>query len=444
MPRPKCLEPPSSGRELTRVGGRAGPRRGNNAVEPRVRRVLLEAPTVILAAALLGCAAMADRAWIDRHFLPEFRTDRSLPLTLIAWARILATGLALALVLFVRPRLGRLGERRTLGSLLASAAPAALAVVLAVGAAELALRVGAHATDAPKSLHGESLQRRDAEIGWTSRPKGAGYDHAAGRRILYAFDAHGLRVGAPGQVVDLTRPSVVFAGESIMLGDGLLWEETAPAQVQAMTGLQAVDLAYNGYAVDQAYMRLRRDIGAVAHPQAIVTLFLPSAFFRMLERDRPHLDADLRWRAAPGEWRLARIFRRALPYRSTAEIEQGVQATRAVLRATAALARRRGAQSLIVVPILEPETPQEAAIRRRVLDEGDVDYVQIPVPPNWRLAGDQHPNACGAQAMAAAITAALQTSKAEDGSPRRGKVLAHRSFGNVGPSQRCANRTARR
>ncbi|CAN7417753.1 hypothetical protein LJR225_002683 [Phenylobacterium sp. LjRoot225] len=380
----------------------------DGAAGSRIRRVLLEGLTIILAAALLGWAAMADRAWIDRHFLPEFRTDRSLPLTVVAWGRILATCLALTLVVIVRPQLGRLGERRTLASLLAAAAPTALAVVLAVGAAELILRVAEHATDPPKTLHRESLQRSDAEIGWTSRPNRTGYDQAAGRRILYAFDAHGLRVGAPGQVVDLTRPSVVFAGESIMLGDGLPWEETAPAQVQAMTGLQAVDLAYNGYAVDQAYMRLRRDIGAVAHPAAIVTLFLPSAFFRMLERDRPHLDADLRWRPAAGEWRLARAFRRLAPYRSAAEIEQGVRAARAALRATAALAQEREAQSLIIVPILEPESPQEAALRRRVLDEGGIDYIQIPIPPNERLKGDAHPNAQGARSMARAIRAALR------------------------------------
>ena len=46
----------------------------------------------------------------------------------------------------------------------------------------------------------------------------------------------------------MRHPSLVFAGESIMMGEGLPWAESAPAQVEAMTGLQAADLAFSGYA----------------------------------------------------------------------------------------------------------------------------------------------------------------------------------------------------
>jgi hypothetical protein len=128
----------------------------------------------------------------------------------------------------------------------------------------------------------------------------------------------------------------------------------------------------------------------------------------VLERDRPHLGTDLRWSPAAHEWRLAHILRRELPYRSTAEIDQAVQVTRAMLRASARLAHSRGCAFLIVAPILEPETPQERVLRRRVLDEGGFDYVAVVIPAEWRVPGDQHPDVRGARAMAQAITAALK------------------------------------
>ncbi len=46
-------------------------------------------------------------------------------------------------------------------------------------------------------------------------------------------------------------------------------------------------------------------------------------------------------------------------------------------------------------------------IRRRVLDEAGIAYVQIPLDPNWRLPGDAHPDARAAHAIAVAIAARL-------------------------------------
>jgi hypothetical protein len=36
-------------------------------------------------------------------------------------------------------------------------------------------------------------------------------------------------------------------GESVMFGEGLTYEESIPAQVAAMTGMQAGNLAVHGY-----------------------------------------------------------------------------------------------------------------------------------------------------------------------------------------------------
>ena len=90
------------------------------------------------------------------------------------------------------------------------------------------------------------------------------------------------------------------------------------------------------------------------------------------------------------------------------EIERGIQATRAVMLATADLAHAYHAVPLVVVPQFGPEEPVERMIRRRVLDEAGIAYVQIPLDPNWRLPGDSHPNARAARAIAAAIAARLR------------------------------------
>ena len=96
-----------------------------------------------------------------------------------------------------------------------------------------------------------------------------------------------------------------------------------------------------------------------------------------------------------------------VPYHGDAEIDRGIQATRAVLLATADLARAHHAVPLVVVPQFGPEGPVERMIRRRVLDDAGLAYVQIPLDPNWRLPGDSHPDARAAHAIAVAIAARL-------------------------------------
>jgi hypothetical protein len=45
-----------------------------------------------------------------------------------------------------------------------------------------------------------------------------------------------------------------------MFGEGLTWEETIPAQVGTMIGMQTANLAVQGYFNDQAYLRLQTEL----------------------------------------------------------------------------------------------------------------------------------------------------------------------------------------
>jgi hypothetical protein len=152
---------------------------------------------------------------------------------------------------------------------------------------------------------------------------------------------------------------------------------------------------------------------------AVVALFMPSLLRRILDVDRPHLDADLAWRPPVRSLKLAEVARRAIPYRSEREIDRGLATTRAALADTVALARRRGATPLILVPQLRPETPGETALRRRVLDETGLPYVMVRIDPGWLIPRNRHPDARASRAMALAVAGYLATHGVAKGSGNR-------------------------
>jgi len=254
----------------------------------------------------------------------------------------------------------------------------------------------------------EPRRRRDQQLGWVFVPSHPGHDAIGGRVIEYAFDIAGYRVRHADKPVDPDLPTVVFAGESIMAGHGLTWEESVPAQVEALLGTQSANLAVNGFANDQAYLRLLAELPRFRQPVAVVSLFMPALFDRNLDDDRPHLGPGLVWLPAERRWRLAGIAKWLIPYRSDDSIERGIATTREVLRATVDLARARGAEALIVVPQFAPEEPSERMLRRRILDETGLPYVWAELDPSWRLPGDPHPDARGTHAMAVAIANRLR------------------------------------
>jgi hypothetical protein len=362
----------------------------------------------LIGLALIALAIAAGRTWADGHFLPTFAWPRSFQIGLLQALRAMVAALGLAVLLFVRPRVARAVAAGKGRALLISTLSASLAVIAAFAATEAILHTGAWHANQERWGDREPLRRRDALLGWTFVPNHLGRRIVEGRRIDYATDAFGYRVRAARAELDFDRPTVVFAGESIMFGYRLPWEETIAARVEAMTGLQAANLSVNAFATDQTYLRLRGELPRFRRPVAVVVPFVPMLFDRNLDADRPHLDAGLHWQPGrPPPLRLVELARRLLRYRSEESIAQGVATTQSVLRATIALARSRGAATLIVVPQFQPEDPSERAIRQRILDAAHLPYLLVPLDPAWRLAIDRHPDARGAEAIAAAIARAL-------------------------------------
>ena len=347
-------------------------------------------------------AVAANQQWFDRHFLPAFFVSRQSYVWIESIGRVGAATIGIGLVALVRGRAGRLVGRHPLLVL-----NIVVAIVLAFGVSEVILSA-LHSHAADQEPFGQEPRRRiDARLGWTFVPSRTVEHLESGRRVRYAFDAHGYRVRQLDDPVDFARPTLVFTGESMIVGEGLTWDESVPGEVGAMLGMQSANLAVSAYATDQAYMRVQAELPRFQHPAAVVTVFAPTLFDRNMDSDRPHLGPGLVWRPPVKRWRLLEIVRLVVRYRKEETIERGIAVTRGILQATTDLARSRGATPLIVVPQFVPEPPEEQRLRQRILDGSGLAIVRVELNEAWRISGDGHPDARAAHAIAEAIAARL-------------------------------------
>jgi len=358
--------------------------------------------TAIAGVALIALAIATTQRRLDSHFLPSFFLPRAWYVRIETAVRVAIGGAGLLLAVGARSRLAAVVWRAP--RLVVSGAIAA-ALALAAGEAVLE-RV--HLRPTGWLVADEEPRRQpDARLGWVLAPSRIGRAAVGGRTIEYAIDAAGDRVRSGGEAVDPERPTVVFAGESVMFGEGLEWDETIPAQAGAMLGVQSANLAVHGYSTDQAYARLAQELPRFRRPTAVVLLFMTALFGRNLDDDRPHLDPDLGWHPAAESPRLMALASLLVPYRTTQTVELGVRTTRAVLGATVELARARAAEPLVVIPQFGAEDDAERLLRRRIVDD-QIPQVVVTLDAGWRLPWDRHPNARAAHEIAAAVAARLQ------------------------------------
>jgi hypothetical protein len=356
----------------------------------------------------IGCLAIAlgaNQRWLDRHFLPSFLWPRH-------WYTLIETSVRIGLALLgswmvsdARRRIGRLARRAP-----AMVLRCTLAFVLALVAAEVALK---YVKLRPAEwLFAEEEPRRqpDARLGWVFASSRSGHKVIGGRDIAYTFDSHGYRVRALDAPVDLDRPAILFTGESVMVGEGLNWEETIPAQVEAMLGVQSANLAVHGYSTDQAYLRLERELPRFRTPVAVVALFMTGLFGRNLDRDRPSIGPGLVWRPPRPRSRLLSLAQIFVPYRSNGAVETGVRITREVLGAVVALARTHGATPIILVPQFGHDDVRDQTLRSSIFDGTGLSYLFVEIDPAWRIPWDRHPDAQAARKVAEAVAIALRDS----------------------------------
>ena len=366
------------------------------------RRATAEGLVALAGIGLILLAIVLTQAWFDRHLLPSFYLMRRWYVFIQSSSRVALASAGLFLLLAARPRIGRLAAERP--SVLITAA---IAAVLAVGAGQVVLSWRRPSTTWLLASV-EPFRQPEPRLGWTFIPGREGHKTVGGRTISFAFDAAGYRVRSVNEPVDPARPTILFAGESVMVGEGLNWDETIPAQVGALMNVQSANLAVHGYATDQAYLRVEAELPRFQHPVAVVSLLMTALLGRNLDDNRPHLGPGLVWLPAVRHSRLMSLATLIVPFRRETTVERGITVTREVLRATAALATTRGAMPLIVVPQFNREDDLERTLRRRILDDAGLSYVFVEFEDGWRIPGDLHPNAPAAHTIAMSIADRLR------------------------------------
>ena len=370
----------------------------------RARRLVGETLAALVGLGLLVGASLLRREWLERRFALER------PAVFVAERAILVVA-GLALFLVARPRIGRWVERVGAGAALGACLRLGLAPVLAVVSSEAALRILKLPRRYEMGVTSDRLGERSDRYGWLFKASRSFVIETAGRPIHYDFDADHDRARSANDRPDPSRPTILFVGESITSGHGLEWAESFPAIVGEALGVQVVNLGVEGYASDQAFLRLVDALPRFERPVAIVTTFLPLMVGRLQRVDHPRLTfvgEEIRL-GSPGfvqGLRLTQVLRESLGFQA----EWAIATTGDIFLRTEALARSQGARAIFVTPYLEAEWPRRDGY---LIDELLVRRGLTVVNPRFgfeRISpDDNHPNAASTRRLAAAVVEALRS-----------------------------------
>lgn len=375
-------------------------------------RIAVELLVALVGLAILFWAWRADLRWCEKHLLMWYWAFDGTQVAIAHRWRVAGVILGLFVLLVVRPLAGRWAVKQTPSEAAGSAFRIGLAVVMSVVASEVALRI----LKLPK---GEStgnliqvrIGEKDLRHGWLYRPSQSTVIESGGRSIEYAIDADRNRAPSVGWTPDLSRPTLLFVGESVTVGHGLTWDETYPAVVGKALDLQVVNLAVHGYGADQAFLRLVDELPKYQHPVAVVSFFIPAVIERLSRYDHPHIVFDgiePRVVQTDGMWDQLRIFqlgRLMVEYHTDEAFDLCAQ----IFRETARRANERGAKALFVAPAIGYAPPRgdryllDGLFKDQGLAYVDAEIGFEPQPGDW------HPNAHATHVLADAVVAALRS-----------------------------------
>lgn len=358
---------------------------------------------LLFALALLSVALFCNGEWFDRHiFWPQqffIPADRRI-ITGVRTGALLLAAFSLLLVRFV-PR----------G---AAALRLLIALGLAIVAGELAIEwklnhlVRGELIDAMHSLTADHPRYGVTLVASMDRTQ-----PMSGRDIRFITDAESRRIsGAP---IDPSLPSLVFIGESTVVGHGLTYDETFPALLGARLHLQVVNLASMAYRADQSWLRLKDSLPSLQRPVAVVGLFMPGLVGRAFGGQRHPLarpsaagGVELFAPEKPGLLEHSGFYRMWKHlYWPDSAMDEGMASVAAVMRDEAALARARGVPCIFVVT---GQTPQW--MLHDLFEANRLDYVVVELPQSELLL-EGHPNQQGAARIANALEPRLRSAIAK-------------------------------
>jgi hypothetical protein len=186
---------------------------------------------------------------------------------------------------------------RTVRRLVLAAASVALGLLLVEALLALAGIMSPNPHLYPGDLPSDPAAHNDAAVGWTMRPghvEKLGWPGRGG--ATYAANGQGFRsphdFGRKGD-----RRRVVFLGDSFAFGFGVEFEDSFPARLEARWGgVECMNLAQNGYCVDQMQQSLHH-YGLPLGPDLVVLTFVIEDFDRSLTAIRGR--GSLGWSEKP-------------------------------------------------------------------------------------------------------------------------------------------------
>jgi hypothetical protein len=290
-----------------------------------------------------------------------------------------------------------------------------VAVGLALAVSEVVLRLLDGKTAIWRSAKIEfRIGKPDARYGWVLLPRRTTVLHLKHwRPVRYTVDAWGDRAGSVDHVPDLSRPTILVAGESVAMGHGLEYADTLAGVLERDLGMQVVNVAVGGYGTDQAALRALDMLARLQHPVAVVQTFLPVQLQRNVQDYRPRLvlrgGSLVLEPPASGFFagtHLRDLLVNEVPVLSEHKLQESLALTSAVVREVAARARARGARPLFVVPELDSQRGLEWLVRTLFDDQG-IPAVVAKVDSAQIMPYDGHPDAEATRAMAALVERAL-------------------------------------
>jgi hypothetical protein len=382
-------------------------------------RVALAALLGLVALLMIAGALRIDREWYEVHVL--IARCAVFPSEIAGVGRLRALlGTLGGLILVVLWPLDRLlvrAARAAKGRVPRGAVlRVGLAVILAIVVSELVLRSKSHA--------GRGLTRPDIalppthgdpRLGWVFDAPKTTVIETEGRPINYAIDASGDRSRSETDVPDPSRPTVLFAGESVTMGLGVTWEESYPALVGQRLGVQVVNAGMHGYGDDLIYLAMLDHLARLERPIAVVTLAMADLLARDVSTWRDHLvvgDGGSLVLARPEpelvrESPLIAFVERVRPW----DDDESLRVARAIFVATDRAARARGARALFLLTNFQepclPDASGRPSIEARLFDGLPVKHVRVDLDPTWFVKSVMHPDARAHARLADGVVEAL-------------------------------------
>lgn len=299
---------------------------------------------------------------------------------------------------------------------------AALAVSLLVAllACEIGLRIAGLPFTGVELPPETASGRFDPDTGWSYKPSFTTQFTYGPRTVTEHYNRYGLRDRAADHEPDLRAPSVLFAGCSITMGQGVTYEESFPGRLDGALGLQSINLGVQGFGTDQALMLLKRFIEKF-NTKVVVYTFITEHVMRNSVADRRLSAPFLRFpgtkplfalddeghlylseRAHPIEddpltprlWSFLRVAKAKLDMHNFDQ-QRYERLTRELVREMFRTTRAHGAVFMVVdwgLGELSPPIGHGEPYRTILL--------QREAGPDWnsdklKIAGDHHPNAEG-------------------------------------------------